>query len=249
MSDLAIENHGSVMLIRIRRPPFNYFDAGLLRDLADAVLEADANSSVRVTVLSSEGRAFCAGADFNSGANVDPAKVYGQGGRLFKRRKVMIAAVQGAAVGGGLGLALTADFRVVGPRGYFQANFVQIGLHPGFAVSYTLPRLVGPQAAADLLLSGRRVPAMQAMRLGLADRMTQDEDVEGPALEMAQEYAAGAPLALLSIRKALTEGLQVHAVQAMAAELQAQAPLFASADFREGVRAQADRRPPNFVGA
>lgn len=135
--------HANVALLEIRRPPYNHVNIELLNELADTLERLDQDPSVRCTVLAAEGRVFCAGADFNSnedaGMTRDPGPLYQQAMRLFRVRKPFVAAVHGAAVGAGLGLAVAADFRVTCPEARFSANFNRLGFHPGFGLSATLP--------------------------------------------------------------------------------------------------------------
>ena len=127
--------------------------------------------------------------------------------RIFDSPLPLVAAVQGAAIGAGFGLALACDICVVGELGWFQANFVRLGIHPGFALSTTLPRVVGPGRAAELLLTGRRVDAVEAERIGIAQRVVPAGGELDAALEVATHVAAGAPLAVSSTRATLRHGL------------------------------------------
>ena len=173
------EDH--VAMAEIRLPPDNFFDAGLIEALADGYQWAG-QSGARAIVLCSQGKHFCAGADFTGRSAAqrvgdgggDPSDLYQQALRLFEAPLPVVAAVQGAAVGGGLGLACSADFRVAGPRARFCANFARIGLHQGFALSATLPAIIGQQRAWDLLYTGRRVDAQEAAKIGLADRLADE---------------------------------------------------------------------------
>ena len=172
--------------------------------------------------------------------------LYAAAVRLFRTRKPIIAAVQGAAIGGGLGLALAADFRVAAPEARFSANFARLGFHQGFGLSVTLPRLVGEQAAAELLYTGRRVGGEEAVALGLADRLASLETVRDAALGFAEEIAGSAPLAVESIRATLRGDLADRVAAATVHEAAEQARLRATADFAEGTRAMIERRPPAF---
>ena len=151
-----------------------------------------------------------------------------------------------AAVGGGLGLACAADFRVASPQARFCANFARLGLHHGFALTVTLPAIIGEQRALDLLCTGRRVGGEEAARIGLADRLAEPEGLRAAAQELAAEIAAGAPLAVWSIRETMRGTLANRARAAMDRELAEQDRLRQTADFAEGIRASAQRRPPRF---
>ncbi len=149
----------------LQRPPNNFFDTALLMALADAYEEL-AESACRVVLLRSEGKHFCAGLDFVVNREQDIAELYRNALRLFAAPLPVVAAVRGAAIGGGLGLALSADFRIATPTSRFSANFSRLGFHHGFGLTVTLPRLVGEQHAADLLYSGRRVEGVEARFTG-----------------------------------------------------------------------------------
>lgn len=250
MDGITVTRDGGVSIIRLARPPHNFFDVGMIRSIADVVLANDTDAGVLVTLMAAEGRNFCAGADFTRplAEGSGPKEVYGEAARIFSRSKPLVAAVRGGAVGGGLGLALTADFRVVSPSSKFHANFAAIGLHPGFAITASLPALVGDQYASDLLLTGRRVEGEEAVRIGLADRLVVDDEIDAGALALCRTIASNAPLALATIRHALRRVGEDQARAAMARELADQAVLMDTADFKEGIRASVERRAPAFVG-
>lgn len=246
--DLKIASRGHVAVMTICRPPHNYFDIGVLKAIGDALEAVDTDPDMRVGVLAAEGKSFCAGADFSGSGDIAPSAIYGQTERIFARKKPLVAAVQGPAVGGGFGLAVAADFRIASPRTRFHANFARLGLHPGFAITFSLPRLVGAQRARELLLSARRVGADQALAIGLADTLGGQETIVDDAVAFAETIAINAPLSLLSIRAALSDGDAAAARRATQAELEAQNQLFGTADFAEGVKATAERREPVFTG-
>lgn len=243
-------------VVTLRRPPHNLLTAPMLGALADAV-EAAAGEA-RAAVLCSEGRSFCAGANFRSSDAPDPTEggdfvsvtgaFYAHAARIFESRIPLVAAVQGAAIGAGLGLALACDVRVAGERGWFQANFVRLGIHPGFAISVMLPRIVGPGRAADLLLTARRVEADEALRIGLCEQVVAAGTELAAAREVAEEIARGAPLALVATRATLRQGLAGAAREAMAHELAEQAALAGTEDAVEGVAAMLAGRHPRFTG-
>jgi len=253
---VGIDLDGSVALVEIRRPPHNYFDIALIAALADAFEALEADARCRAIVLAAQGTAFCAGADFAQRAASAPEQrsprginpLYGEALRLFACAKPVVAAVHGAAVGGGLGLALVADFRVTCSEARFSANFNRLGFHPGFGLSVTLPRLVGVQQAALLFYTGRRISGDEAHRIGLADELVAHAQVRARALELAHEIAGSAPLAVQSTRATLRAGLVEQIRVAVARESIEQNRQFLTDDFHEGVAAMAARRPPQFKG-
>ncbi|WP_037161841.1 enoyl-CoA hydratase/isomerase family protein [Rhodococcoides fascians] len=244
---IGIEVRGHVGIVEIRRGPHNFFDEKSLKELTDALVGFDVEPTVRVVVLCAEGKSFCAGADLRGVDQHVLRRVYRAAQQLFTTRKPIIAAIQGAAVGGGLGLAMAADFRVAGPRARLTANFARLGFHHGFGLTVTLPAAVGQQNAADLLYSGRNVGAAEALTLGLVDRVT-DEDPRTEALVWAEDLALSAPLSLTAIRSTLRRDLSSRVVAALDEEATAQTALLGSADFAEGIAASIGKRAPEFTG-
>ncbi len=260
-SDLDCEiGDDFVAILEIRRPPANFFDHALISQLADAMERLDADDRCRVALLCSQGRHFCAGADFGGNrtqtSTTGPSRteaaaethLYDEAVRLFATKTPVIAAIQGAAVGGGLGLALFADFRVATPESRFSANFARLGFHQGFGLSVTLPNVVGIQAAMDLLYTGRRVPGEEAFAMGLCDRLVPADRLRDEARAWAVEIATSAPLAIRSIRETLRGDLAERIRAATDREKAEQERLQKTSDFREGVRAMGERRKPEFKG-
>jgi enoyl-CoA hydratase/carnithine racemase len=248
--DVTVELAEHVATVEIHRPPNNFFDTTLIKGIADAYGPLDDDVECRVIMLCAEGKHFCAGADFSRPARdgSSAGELYIQAIRLFRSRKPVVAAIQGAAIGGGLGLALSADFRVGSPSSRFAANFSQLGFHPGFGITVTLPRVVGQQKALEWLLTGQRFDGEKAYAAGLVDELAADGEVRAAALRFAESIAASAPLALTSIRATMRAGLADAVAAATAHELGEQTRLQATADFREGVAAAAQRRAPSFTG-
>lgn len=252
-ADVAVSLDNHVALVEIRRPPHNFFDLELIRGLADVFEHLDTDGNCRAIVLASEGTAFCAGANFSNRAVAIPQEgatnpLYFEAIRLFACAKPVVAAVQGPAIGGGLGLALVADFRVTCPEGRFSANFTRLGFHPGFGLSVTLPRLIGRQSASLLMYTGRRVNGEEAVAMGLADRLVPQHQVRSEALTFAAELAGSAPLALQSTRATLRKDLVAQLKDAVAHESKEQQRHFQTQDFKEGIKAMAERRSPRFEG-
>ena len=253
--ELKITHDGHVTLVEICRPPHNFFDFALIQQIAQTFEDLDLNPQCRAIVLASEGTAFCAGANFNSPddkisrpENTGTNPLYFEAIRIFACKKPIVAAIHGPAVGGGLGLALVADFRVTCAEGRFSANFNRLGFHPGFGLSVTLPRLVGIQQANLLFFTGRRINGEEAVAIGLADLLVPQADVRAQAMKLAQEIAVSAPLSLQSTRATLRQGLVAQLEQAVAHESLEQTWQFKTQDFKEGVKAMTERREPQFQG-
>lgn len=240
--------------VEIGRPPNNFFDANLIRSIADAY-EHLQSGPCRAIVLCSQGKHFCAGADFHGESDAEAlpedgaADLYREAVRLFEAALPVVAAVQGAAVGGGLGLACSADFRVAAGEARFAANFARLGFHQGFGLSVTLPLIVGHQYALELLYTGRRVGGAEAVERGLADRLSDAASVRADARALAAEIAASAPLAVRSIRTTMRGHLAAEIARITAHEDQEQKRLRATADFVEGTRASLERRAARFTGS
>jgi len=252
MTDVTVEHRDHIAVVTLHRPPTNYFDFALIHDLADA-LEGLDGTGCRAAVLASEGKHFCAGADFGSGGapseRVESSgRLYREAVRLFRVGLPVVAAVQGAAVGGGLGLACAADFRVTVASARFHANFAALGFHQGFGLSATLPRLVGAQRAAELLYTARKLDGAQAVALGLADRLADGADPRPAAIAFAAEIAASAPLTVRSMKQTLRAGLAEEVSGATERELSEQARLWATEDCAIGIAANLAREVPHFVG-
>lgn len=247
-----------VATAEIRRPPNNFFSLGLIESMVEAIRALDDDPACRAIVLCSEGKHFCAGADFAGGGSVleettrnadgSPRHLYDAAVDLFSTRTPVVAAIQGAAVGGGLGVACFPDFRFAAPEARFTANFSRLGFHHGFGLTATLPPLVGRQKALDLLYTGRRIAGKEACAIGLVDRLVPLEDLRREAHEFAAEIAGSAPLAVGSIRQTMRGDLARQIKIATDREKVEQDWLRATDDWKEGVAAMAARRTPDFRG-
>ena len=239
--DVAVNLQEHIGIVEIRRPPDNFFDVTLLDAVADGFGRLVAEPACRAIVLASVGKTFCAGASFSTsgpggGSARSGSRLYAAALQLLRCPKPVIA-------------ALVADFRVVTPEARFAANFVKLGIHPGFGITATLPRVVGRQRAAFMLYTGRRVKAEEALGWGLADLLVPQEQLRAAAVALATEVAEAAPLAVQATRATMRAGLAELVQTQTAHELSEQDKLFKTADFREGVRAVAERRAGRFVGA
>jgi enoyl-CoA hydratase/carnithine racemase len=260
MSDIGIEKNGHVALVEIRRPPNNFFDIPLIKEIADAFESFDKDVNIRAVVLAAQGKAFCAGANFGDGSTLDAqgrrpnepgpgvAPLYVEGNRLFRTKKPIIAAVHGAVVGGGLGLAMVADFRVTCPEARFCANFTRLGFHPGFGLTVTLPAVIGQTKAALMFYTCRRVTGEEAYAMGLADVLVPQQQVRDAAIKLAGEIGENSPLGLIATRTTMRGDLGDRVRKATDHELEEQTRLRKTEDFKEGVQAVFERRRPNFKG-
>jgi enoyl-CoA hydratase/carnithine racemase len=258
--DIGVDRVGFVVLIEMRRPPNNFFDIALIREIAGTLEALDEDPGCRAVVLAAQGKAFCAGANFGDGQLTadgrrpdEPAQgmaghLYIEAVRLFRTKKPIVAAVHGAAVGGGLGLALVADLRVTCPEARFSANFTRLGFHPGFGLTTTLTEVIGPTKAALMFYTSRRVTGEDAYNMGLADVLVPQDQVRAAALALAAEIAENAPLGVAATRATMRAGLADRVRTATEHELAEQSRLRKTDDFKEGVKAVAERRVPNFAG-
>ena len=259
--DLHIDIRDHVATVEIRRPPYNFFDFQLIRQIADTFESLDQDPACRAILLCSQGKSFCAGANFGDGSrvqtdgSVDGAlnrvgidHLYVEAVRLFAAGKPVVGAIQGAAIGGGLGLSLVPDFRVGCAESRFAANFTRLGFHPGFGLTVTLPRVIGQQKADLMFLTSRRIKGEEAHEWGLLDVLTTLDEVREAAWNLAREIAVNAPLGVTSTRATLRHGLAEAIRAATDRELQQQTRLRKTEDFKEGIAASHARRDPDFKG-
>ncbi|MEM7322145.1 MAG: enoyl-CoA hydratase/isomerase family protein [Actinomycetota bacterium] len=256
--DVSVEvNEDRVALVEVQRPPHNFFSPAMLESVADALDAVDADPEARCVVLTGQGKNFCAGAELAEknpkltsevDDGVERPHIYDYAVRMFGATTPIVAAVNGAAVGGGLGLACMADFRIGGPGTRMTANFARLGFHHGFGLSVTLPAIVGQQRALELLYTGKRIKGDEAAELGLLDRFVPDDEVRATAMELATEIARSAPLAVTSIKETMRGHLPQAIRSATDRERAEQERLRETADWKEGVAAMAQRRLPDFEG-
>jgi len=252
--NIHITHDGFVARVTIDKPPINAVSVDLMRDLADALEGLDKDGVTRAVVLATAGKVFCSGADLSNRTGEGPIPersinpLYDQAVRLFSTELPIVAAVQGAAIGAGLGLALIADFRVAAPEARFAANFTKLGFHPGFGLTYTLPRLIGRQNAACMFLTSERFDADDAMDMGLVDEIAPLDQLLLRAHSLAASIAENAPLAVRSTRKTLRGDLAAAVRAQTDHEFTEQQWLMKTDDFKEGVKAVSERRPGDFKG-
>ncbi len=245
--------------ITLNRPENrNSMTEDVLEGLQAAIEKLRADGDLRCVIITGRGRSFCAGADFKSGAQRG-----GEGLAPHERSMAMyepflgvleievpvIAAMQGHAVGGGLGLAIVCDLRVANESARYGANFTRLGLHPGMATTYILPRLVGLPRAAEWLFTGRLMSGAEAAEAGLANYACSGPDaVLEKARELAREIASAAPLAVRWTKKSLYRGIDWDPRSAAEFEAHAQSRTLETSDAKEGIAALLEKRDPVFQG-
>lgn len=259
MSDpVRYTRDGAVGVVTLDRPDNrNSMTPELLDAFTAASAAALADGGARCVVVTGTGTSFSAGADFKStlqreGEHRPPNErsfaMYEPFLSLLDLPVPVIGALNGHAVGGGFGLALICDLRIGASEAKYGANFVRLGLSPGMAISYLLPRLIGPARSAELLLTGRLVDGREAERLGILNRAVPTSEVLPEAMALAREIAANAPLAVRATKRAIRRGLELAVRDAAHAEAYAQAETLATDDAREGIAALLAKRPPSFTG-
>jgi enoyl-CoA hydratase len=245
---------GDVALVLLNRPPVNALSAELSADLA-AGFEAAADPAVRAVVLTGEPH-FAAGADikgfqaaYEQGSEDHLAAALGEAIRCFEAlEKPTIAAVRGFALGGGLELALGADFRYFAEDARVGQPEILLGLIPGAGGTQRLPRLVGYQRAKDMIFSGRQVGAEEACDIGLADQVLPATQLLDTAMDDAARWAAGPTRAYGAAKRALNEALRLPVGEGLAAEIDSFLTCFRTDDAREGVAAFIEKREASFNG-
>ncbi len=247
---VRLEVSGGIATIRLDRPPVNAMNDQLTGELAEAAGAAAAAEQIRAVILYGGEKVFAAGADIGVMAEAGYAEMALRSERLQAATglvaglgKPVIAAITGYALGGGLELALAADFRVAGENARLGQPEILLGVIPGAGGTQRLPRLVGPARAKDLIFTGRMVRAAEAHAIGLVDLVAPDDSVYQAAQEMAQRYAAGPALALRAAKQAVDHGLDVDLATGLELERVQFAALFATHDQRIGMRSFLEHGP------
>lgn len=257
MAEFLDERRGSTELWTINgEKRRNAISRAALTEFEERVARVSKDHSTRAVVLTGAGdRAFCAGADLKERVGMSDSDVrsfLGQLGRTLRALElsdcVFIAALNGAALGGGTELALACDFRVAAPTAELGLTEVQLGIIPGGGGTQRLPRLVGPARAKDLILTGRRINAAEALAIGLVQRLAPEGRLLEVAFGLAEQVAANAPLAVAAAKHAVDEGLALRLDDALALEHRHYETVLASEDRLEGLAAFAAKRPPQFRG-
>jgi enoyl-CoA hydratase/carnithine racemase len=251
---VTVDVDQAVATIRLNRPPMNALSAGVQADLAAAAAQVSDDASVRAVVIYGGEKLFAAGADIREMAERSYAEMIQDSRRLQDALnavaaipKPVIAAVTGYALGGGLELALCADFRVLGESAQVGQPEILLGLIPGAGGTQRLPRLIGPAKAKDLIFTGRFIRAAEALAIGLADKVVPDDDVYAVAGETAATYATGPAIALAAAKHAIDVGLETDLATGLDVERANFAGLFATEDARTGMRSFIENGPGKAV--
>jgi enoyl-CoA hydratase len=254
---LILERDGAVALVTINRPQvLNALNDRVLSDLSAAVEALAADDAVRVVILTGAGeKAFVAGADINELAAQSPVsgrELARRGQALFRRIETMgkpvIAALNGFALGGGCELAMACTFRLAADTAQLGQPEINLGLIPGYGGSQRLPRLVGKDRAMDLILTGRRIGADEAFRIGLVTRVVPAASLLDEARKLAGELAGKAPIAVRYAMDAIERGLDMPFEDACDYEATLFGLVASTEDMREGTRAFLEKRKPAFTG-
>jgi enoyl-CoA hydratase/carnithine racemase len=252
---VRVEGDGGVATIRIDRPPANALARPVSLELSEAAKEAAADAAGRAVGVWGGERIFAAGADIKAMVDFGPDEIAADVGALEQAcrdleaiPKPVIAAVNGFALGGGCEVALACDLRLAAEDAQLGLPEILLGIIPGSGGTQRLPRLIGLARARDLVLSGRRVGAEEALAIGLVDRVIPGPDAFPAALEEARRFAAGPTIAYAAAKRALAAAGDEPLRRGLEIEREVFVPLFATRDQEEGMRAFLDKRDPSFEG-
>jgi enoyl-CoA hydratase/carnithine racemase len=257
---VTLEVRDTIATLTLNRPDVrNAMTAEMGRCVEASVARVNAMPEVRVVVVTGAGRAFSSGGDLDSLAKDaglgDAGDGLGGGANFYRlylsigRLAVpSIAAINGHAIGAGLCFALACDLRVMHEQAKVGMTFVKIGIHPGMAATWNLPRIVGPAQAADLLYTGRLLDAREALAMGLVNRVAGDDAFRATVEELARSIAANGPVAVRALKETLRGSATRTIDDAIVREAHAQAMTFQTDDAREGISAVKAKREPRFTG-
>ena len=261
MANVLVERHGRVLLVTLNRPDvLNALVVEMRQSLVDAFNEAARDHEVGVVVLTGAGRGFCSGGDIpymkevmEAGGRYEDFRPLVAAGRevalaIHRCGKPVIAAVNGAAAGGGMGLALMCDTRWASDKAKFAQSFARLGLHPDWGSLYTLPRLIGAARALELMWTGDLVDAAEALRIGLVTRVIPHDNLLPETLAFAERLARGPAVALAQIKRSVWDSLGYDLEQSLAREIDAQETCWNTRDSKEGVTAFLEKREAKFEG-
>lgn len=262
--DLVVEQIEGVAKLTLNRPEArNALSSGMTRNLIEAIRWAAVDDAVRAVLITGAGNAFCSGGDVkrmnrdaDQSAPPSPAAALdalrtrhqGIGGALRSLLKPTVAALPGAAAGAGLAIALCCDFRIAGQKAFASTGYANIGLSGDYGIAWLLTQVVGPAQARALMLLGDRVNAEESVRLGLFNEVVEDEALPAAAMALALRLAAGPSAAYAAIKRNLDDALSIDHHTAINREAERLAECRQTDDYREAIKAFAEKRAPNFRG-
>ncbi|MBN9744455.1 enoyl-CoA hydratase [Amycolatopsis sp. A1MSW2902] len=247
---VTLEVEGGVGTIRLDRPPVNALNNQVQAELAEAAREASDRDDVRAVILYGGEKTFAGGADIKEMASRTYPEIAKFGAeltaslaRVANIPKPVVCAITGYALGGGLELALTADWRIAGDNVKVGQPEIQLGIIPGAGGTQRLTRLIGPSKAKDLIFTGRFVKAEEALKLGIVDEVVAPDDVYAAARKWASQFANGPAVALRAAKTAIDSGLDVDLATGLKIETQLFTALWATEDQKNGMQSFIDNGP------
>lgn len=255
LKNLLVEKNDGICTVKINNPQtLNALNAEVLEELEYAFDQINEDDEVSVVVLTGEGKAFVAGADISYMKDLDAtqAKKFGEdGARVFRKietlKKVVIAAVNGFALGGGCELSMACDIRIASTKAKFGQPEVGLGIIPGFSGTQRLPRLVGMGKAKELIFTGGHIDAEEAYRIGLVNKVTEKENLMEETYKMADKIKSNSKVAVKYAKEAMNRGTETDIETAIAYESNIFGLCFASSDQKEGMTAFTEKRKANFL--
>ncbi len=248
------QNNSIAIITLNRQKTLNTLNEAMLIQLKGALTTLDKDRNVRVAIIVAEGRSWCAGADLKwmGSFGEEASKLINYGQEVFtlieKAHFPVIAAINGYALGGGMELALACDIRIASEKALFGQPETTVGLNPGWGATYRLPKTVGLGIAKELILTGRKFPVDEALKIGLISAIYPHEQLRDKAIELAEQIASNAPIAVQEAKRAINKGLNVSLEEGHKAEVEGSKICFETEDIREGIAAIFEKRKPEFKG-
>lgn len=254
LKNLLIENNQGTCTVKINNPQtLNSLNSEVIRDLETAIDAISLDDAVKIVVLTGEGKAFVAGADIAQMSTLTPeqAKKFSEdGSRVFRKieklNKVVIAAVNGYALGGGCELAMACDIRIASEKAKFGQPEVGLGITPGFSGTQRLARIVGMGRAKEIIFTGSHIDAQEAYRIGLVNKVTDKENLMEETYKLADKIKSNSSTAVKYSKESINIGYETDIDTGIAYEGNAFAMCFAGEDQKEGMNAFLEKRQPNF---